>query len=390
MKHYTDFLKEHDFIRWQLLSDESLEKYWQHYRREHPESEKELRRAIKFLKNEGLNQCAFDETRRALLLERIKKTIRKREKRKQLKLIWFSVSAVAFLMMGLTLYYVQQKEAISRASKGLIVGKLLQSEDIQLITSSDTISFPGSIDVNLGKRGKAEILEKERQIQEVEVVQDQPNRLIVPYGKRSSITMADGSRVWLNSGTIVEFPAQFTGKKREIRLISGEMYIEVSENPQKPFYVETSSFNVRVYGTKFSITNYAGAPHTVVLAEGNVSLRSREEKEFFLFPGEKAVYSGDNTFSRQKVDVNQFISWKDGYLSFQNTSMTEVLQLIERYYNVLFNYDKEGTLKELTCSGKIILSENLDNVMTTIAAITDTQYRRDHNLIYITDTNKKN
>ena len=70
--------------------------------------------------------------------------------------------------------------------------------------------------------------------------------------------------------------------------------------------------------------------------------------------------------------------------------MTEVLQLIERYYNVLFNYDKEGTLKELTCSGKIILSENLDNVMTTIAAITDTQYRRDHNLIYITDTNKKN
>ncbi|WP_286854003.1 FecR family protein, partial [Proteiniphilum sp. UBA5259] len=131
------------------------------------------------------------------------------------------------------------------------------------------------------------------------------------YGKRSTLTLSDGSKVWLNSGSVLEFPAQFGSKKREIRLTSGEMYIEVIPDSQKPFHVHTSDFNVKVYGTKFNVSAYADSPRSVVLVEGRVSLQPVNKKETFLSPSEQAVYSDNGTFNTQKVDVTQFISWKN-------------------------------------------------------------------------------
>ena len=71
--------------------------------------------------------------------------------------------------------------------------------------------------------------------------------------------------------------------------------------------------------------------------------------------------------------------------SIIDTPMSEVLKQIEKYYNLSFNYDKDVKLKDLTCTGKIVLSENLDNVMTTIALLTSTKYLKENNRIYITN-----
>jgi len=230
-------------------------------------------------------------------------------------------------------------------------------------------------------------MQKNKEVQKIEIKQEQLNTLIIPYGKRSTITLADGSRVWLNSGSVLEFPVQFDRKKREIRLTSGEMYIEVTPDQNKPFFVHTSNFNVRVYGTKFNISNYTGSLQTIVLVEGSVSLKSNDpnyQKELFITPSEKAIYSENGTFNTQKVDVNQFISWKDGHLSFDKTPITEVLQQIGRYYNLSFDYEQDVNLQKRTCSGKIYLSDNLDNVMTTIGLLSSTAYSRVDNQIFIT------
>jgi ferric-dicitrate binding protein FerR (iron transport regulator) len=85
------------------------------------------------------------------------------------------------------------------------------------------------------------------------------------------------------------------------------------------------------------------------------------------------------------VDVNQFISWKNGYLELNKTSMTEVLKQIGRYYNLSFNFDKDVNLQKRTCSGKIYLSENLDNVMITIGLLSSTQFTKKDNQIYISN-----
>jgi ferric-dicitrate binding protein FerR (iron transport regulator) len=87
----------------------------------------------------------------------------------------------------------------------------------------------------------------------------------------------------------------------------------------------------------------------------------------------------------QKVDISQFISWKDGYLSFDKTPITEVLQQIGRYYNLSFDFGNNMNLQKRTCTGKIYLSENMDNVMGTIALLSSTRYEKENNRIYITN-----
>ncbi|MDY9919209.1 MAG: FecR domain-containing protein [Proteiniphilum sp.] len=384
---YTDFLKDRKFIQWQLMPDESLHDYWQNVIEQHPEYDKEMQKAISYLKKTGMNKSALNKNERTELLERIQKTIRQEKRIKQRRLLWYvsaSAAAIALIVIGITLFS-PSPEHITPPGKELIIGELLNNEDIQLITSGEAILFQDDVTVTLNEEGTAEIVHGNNETSKIKIARDKLNSLVVPYGKRSMLTLADGSRVWLNSGSVLEFPAQFSGKNREIRLTSGEMYIEVAHDKKKPFYVQTANFNVKVYGTKFNISNYSGSPQSVVLVEGSVSLQSKGHKELFITPSEKAVYSENGTFDTQQIDVNQFISWKDGYLSFDKTPMTEVLQQIGRYYNLSFNFDQNVHLQHRTCTGKIFLSDNLDNVMATLGILSSTSYERIENKILITN-----
>ena len=388
--HYTDFLKDKLFIRWQLLPDEQLDGYWHDFMFNHPEHAKDIQKAILFLKSEGLNKSQLTIAEREALLKSILKTIRQGKKAKQRKLFcYMSIAsvAVALIAIAISLLTPSLKEGIA-PGKELIVGELLNSEDIQLVTSKETISFQNDVDVTLDNDGVAEITEKNNEVSKISMDPSELNSLIIPYGKRSSLTLSDGSKVWLNSGSVLEFPAQFLGDERNIHLVSGEMYIEVAPDKGKPFLVQTGDFNVKVHGTKFNISTYTDSPRSVALVEGSVSLQPPGKQETFLLPGEQAVYSDDGTFTTRTVDVNQITCWKNGYLKFSKTPMTEVLQQVGRYYNLSFNFDNDVNLQRRSCTGKIYLSENLDNVMTTIALLTSTKYMKDNNQIFI--VNKPN
>lgn len=383
---YTDFLKDRQFIQWQLMPDEKLNSYWEVFFMQHPKLEKESQKAITYLKKRGMNKSTLSRIEHIELLERIQKTIRQEKKIKRHRLLWYAstVAAIGLIVIGIRLF-PPALESIATPDIELITGELLNNQDIQLITSGEAISFQNNVEVMLYGEGTAEIVQNNNETSKIKIAKDKLNSLIVPYGKRSTLTLADGSKIWLNSGSVLEFPAQFGGKKREIRLTAGEMYIEVSPDKEKPFYVQTANFNVRVYGTKFNILNYSGSPQSVILVEGSVSLQSKGHKELFIKPNEKAVYSESGLFDRHNVDVNQYISWKDGYLSFDKTPMTEVLQQIGRYYNLSFNFDNDIHLQKRTCTGKIYLSDNLDNVMTTVTLLTSTKYEKQDNRIYITN-----
>src|SRR5690606_3256110 len=154
---------------------------------------------------------------------------------------------------------------------------------------------------------------------------------------------------------------------REINLVSGEMYIEVTPDKKKPFYVHTSDFGVKVYGTAFNVSTYENTSPSVVLVEGSVALKTPGKKgETSLVPNQLAIYDTQTgTFSRQQVCVSSYNSWKEGYLILNNTPMTEILRLVGKYYNLSFSFEQDVNLQKRTCTGKIYLSENLDNVTTT-------------------------
>ena len=384
---YTDFLKDKQFIRWQLVPDEEVEAYWKNFIEQNPDLNPDLEQAVDYLKTTGLNNSTLTDAERLHLLNKIESTIERSVKttkiRRIIQLSVASCAAIALLIVGLNHFVFQEKKVHYSADKELIVGNLLNNKDIQLITEEDSLLFQNDVQVEFDKTGKAKIRQVDSEEKTVELTKSKQNTLIVPYGKRSTLTLSDGSKVWLNSGSVLEFPAQFTGNNREVRLASGEMYIEVAPDGKKPFHVRTSDFDVKVYGTKFNVSTYADSPQSVVLVEGRVSLQPTNKKETFLSPSEQATYSDNGTFNRQKVDVNQFISWKNGYLEFDKTPMTDVLKQIGRYYNLSFDFDNDVNLQRRTCTGKIYLSENLDNVMTTIGLLSSTKYIKDNNQVFI-------
>ncbi len=380
--HFTDLLKDQEFLRWQLLTDEKLNEYWHAFFVQHPELENELQKAIDYLKKEGLNKNDLQNNERSDLFERIQMSVNQKRKRRMRHVLLYasSAAAVALLIIGITLFRPAVKP-LNASHEELIIGELLHNQDIQFITSGGAISFDHDVEVTLDEKGTVEITQRDSNVTRLDVNREVVNSLIVPYGKRSTLTLADGTRVWLNSGSVLEFPAQFLGKSREVRLTSGEMYVEVAHDQNKPFYVHTPDFKVRVYGTKFNLSSYEGTSHSVVLVEGSVSVVT-DAAETLLKPNEQLLIS-EGTIEQQKVDVTRYTSWKDGFLLLDNTPMTEVLEQVGRYYNLSFNYEQDMNLKKRTCSGKIYLSENFENVMTTIALLSATRYEKVNDRIYI-------
>jgi len=385
--NFIRYMKDEKFIEWQLFPNDELNLYWENFLKEHAEERENVTLAKEYFHNIRLSSYGLPDKEKEELRKRLESSIHaydsKRKKRRTLQISITSIAAIFLIIFGINLFFHYQNKHLPTIEQELIVGNLLNDKDIQLITDKEALSFQNDANLEFEKGGKAKIIQSNHEERTVKLAENTLNTLVVPYGKRSVLTLSDGTKVWLNSGSVLEFPAIFTGTKREITLSSGEIYIEVAPDKGKPFHVRTSDFNVIVYGTKFNVASYADSPKSIVLVEGSIGLQSSGGSEIKLMPNEQAIYSESGTFNRQKVDATQFISWKDGYLIFDKTPMEDVLKQIERHYNLSFNFSNDVSLSGLTCTGKIILSEELDDVMTTITLLSSTKYEIDNNRVSI-------
>ncbi len=169
------------------------------------------------------------------------------------------------------------------------------------------------------------------------------NTLKTPAGLRSEFLLPDSTKVYLNSKTTLSYPVVFTGSSRNVKLI-GEAYFEVAQNKKQPFIVNTGKINIEVTGTEFKASNYPDENLTeIVLASGKINLFQGEySKEWKIIrsmvPGEKATYSNnEDKIYFEKVDVDKYISWKDGILMFRDDSMQDVVRRLSRWFNVDIN-----------------------------------------------------
>jgi ferric-dicitrate binding protein FerR (iron transport regulator) len=194
------------------------------------------------------------------------------------------------------------------------------------------------------------------------------NQIIIPYGKRSDIVLADGTHIWLNSGSQLSYPSEFKTDSREVYL-SGEAFFDVIPNPDKPFYVITREIKIKVLGTSFNVSSY-GEDYTAqtVLVKGKIT--AGKNKLFAgtieMEPGERLTYDkNDAHLSKDKVDVQLYTSWVNGYLLFLNAPIKEVSIKLERFYNQRIVI--EGGLEKITFSGKLDLKNKLNEVLENIA-----------------------
>ncbi len=383
--YFLRFLKDEKFIEWKLFPTDELNRYWEEYLQRHPDEKADILLAEKHFQSINISSLKMPQEKKKEAIQRLEQSLGAYNRKRSIRRFAYIAAACAAALI-LSILYIQKEMSQSGdelvASPGYIVGSELESEDILFITGNRTTSFQNNVDIHLDGNKTAQIRSENEEDEEISIEQHTMNKLVVPYGKRSKIVLSDGTQVWLNSGSSLEFPSAFSGERREV-FLTGEMYIEVASDKNKSFYVHTSGYDVKVYGTKFNVSSYAESASSVVLVEGSIGLQTTNREEILLSPDEQATYNNDGTFEKRKVDARSFVSWKEGYLIFEDTPITEALKQIERYYNFSFNYGEDVSLHGLTCTGKIILSDNLDNVMTALTLISATKYKREDKLIYI-------
>lgn len=215
------------------------------------------------------------------------------------------------------------------------------------------------------------------------------NQVVVPFGKKSMIELADGTRVWLNAGSKMAFPVRFSGSKREVYL-EGEAFFDVSPDKTLPFFVMTKDIVIRVLGTRFNVSDYEiDQEVTTVLLEGSVSLKENREvnlfgKEVILSRNQRASFNKLDLTTKVTDDVNAdlAVAWTEGWFPFNKEPLGNVLKKVERYYNVRVEYVGLFPTDDLI-SGKLDLKDSLDGVMRVLGDVAKLTYRIDQNKIYV-------
>lgn len=213
------------------------------------------------------------------------------------------------------------------------------------------------------------------------------NTLKVPRLGEYQLVLSDGTKVWMNSESELKYPLTFSGKERVVELI-GEAYFDVEPNPEKPFIVKTAEINTRVLGTEFNVSAYPNEDVNITLVEGKVKLNSLRSDDIVLKPGENANWiKGESRISVEKVDVQKYIAWKDGYFYFEKERLEDILLKLERWYDFKVFYQNERVkdyLFRMRADREFDFSEIVDRLEQTGRI----SIKMNGNVITISDVNR--
>ena len=251
--------------------------------------------------------------------------------------------------------------------------QLLLSEDRTLAISNDESSIvykeDGKIDID--------------SLEDIELYEELStyNTLVVPYGKRSNLTLKDGTKVWINSGSKLVYPVSFSSSERKV-FVEGEAYFEVARNNNSPFIVETKNLDIKVLGTAFNVTAFKDEPtfstvlvHGSVEVIGNKNSRIRKTKTI-LSPNDRLAYhpaSGETIV--KKVNVERYVSWKDGYLIYRQASLKNVMKQLSRLYNIEVVFS-DPAIEQEKLTGKLDLKQNANEVISIISSASSLTYQK--------------
>ena len=209
------------------------------------------------------------------------------------------------------------------------------------------------------------------------------NKLEIPRGGEFCLTLSDGTRVWLNSETSIQYPVAFGAKERRV-FVQGEAYFEVAKDAKKPFTVQFMSSSVTVLGTSFNIRAYPEEKRSqTTLAEGSVRIYS-PGSSMLLKPGEQAEVSAlSGEMVKQEVEVKNFTSWKDGRFVFEQQPLEDIMRTLERWYDIRVIFKDEGA-KRISLSGNMKRYGDFSQVMKMLQMTGDVRFELHGNDVYIT------
>lgn len=232
-----------------------------------------------------------------------------------------------------------------------------QSLRINAVLKYAAIVFVAFIAGNLLKPLITPDVEKEIRYSEIKV----------PYGQMSQITLSDGTKIWMNSGTILRYPEQFAANNRTIT-IEGEAYFEVTKMDYSPFTVNTADMKVQVLGTSFNLSAYKDdASTSVTLVEGKVVIQNIFGNTIAqLTPGQMGTKNKNlATVAIQNVETSSYKAWTEGKIYFDDESLDKIAAKLDRWYNVEISFSNQK-LKSHRFTGTILKNKPVDQFMQAL------------------------
>lgn len=365
---FEDFLQDDFFISSITNKEEETSMFWRNLCEEGKLNQEEFNTARAFiLKSIEENSKSVTDSELAALWQRIQSTnLRHTRKKKSVtkKRIYVSIGiAASILVIFFSIPYFSKN--ISHKENNLVqyveksVINVDSISDIQLVLSQNKIIQVEEQESSIVYDStEIKISSKETLKKGQEIVF---NQLIVPKGKRSTLRLSDGTHLYVNAGTIVTYPSEFVGNRREI-YVNGEIFIDVKPDANRPFIVRTSDVNIEVLGTKFNVLAYdTDENKQVALASGSVKIISdKKEKEIILKPSQMYQYN-NGCSSVANVDLIKYTAWVNGLYYFESERLDNVMRRLSRYYGKSITFDEK--IASLKCSGKMDLKDNLLDVL---------------------------
>ena len=176
--------------------------------------------------------------------------------------------------------------------------------------------------------------------------------LTVPAGGEFFYELSDSTKVWLNSASELRFPVHFAGQGTREVYLKGEAFFDVTRTRGKmPFVVHVSGGDIKVYGTRFLVKNYAGEPLSAVLTRGCIGFTSSQGRDVLLSPSDRLEVSGENMRIEQ-VDTTLYMSWINQMFVFDGQPLEEIMKTLSRWYDMEFTFQSED-LKHIRFSGRL-------------------------------------
>ena len=269
-----------------------------------------------------------------IIKNKIKKD-QKREKRKK-----YFIESLKYAAVCVAVFYLSHLYTLNQINSTEISEVIIPDEDeIFIENEKGEIFLIEKIDsIEISKNSYKEsnrIVYEENIVVETEEVE--VHTINVPYGKRFNLQLSDGTDVYLNSGTIMKYPVSFLPNQTRSVHIEGEAFFNVKKAANSIFEVRSNQITASVYGTKFNFKNFSeDFSSDIVLVEGSLGISNENTTDInMLSPGYKASIDKEIfKISKSKVNSKIYTSWVDGDVIFRNETFDQIIQKLQRLYNI--------------------------------------------------------
>ena len=285
--------------------------------------------------------------------EQAKKIIFSSLKKKRNLTPYYGVAAsIAVLLIATLFFFIREDKQV--VSEKLVVSEIkpIQSKAMLVLSTGEQIQLTKSTQKIQEQDGSVLKIDSVMGVQydalsTKRVEKPIYNKIVVPRGGEYFVTLSEGTKVWLDADSELEYPVFFSGDFREVKL-KGNAYFCVTKKNDKPFVVRAGEFSLKVYGTEFNVNAYDLQNIETVLVNGSIGFKANiSTPERMMAPNELAVSDSRTGQSEiHQVDIYPYIAWKNQNIVFVNERLESIMEKMARWYDVTVFFQDES-LKDL-------------------------------------------